>query len=255
MSAATGYFVAGSSWLHRRNPLTKLLALRPGPAGRVPAAAGRPAGPARRLLVGGLVAPGSCVRPLRGAAHPGGPDRVDPRRQRPLLPGRHGRRWSGRAVRAHPRGPDLRADLRRDGSWSSSSPRSLFLFTTLADDLLEALIARGASHRIAFVILSAVQMVPRMQERAGSILDAQQARGLRHLGLVRAPAASPRAADRPGRPRLAGRRPRADLRARGARVRGAAGADGVPRRRRSAGRPLAAPGDPRRPRSRSSSSP
>ena len=53
-----------------------------------------------------------------------------------------------------------------------------FLFTTLADDLLESLIARGASHRISFVVLSAVQMVPRMQERAGSILDAQQARGL-----------------------------------------------------------------------------
>jgi energy-coupling factor transport system permease protein len=53
-----------------------------------------------------------------------------------------------------------------------------FLFTTLADDMLEALIARGASHRIAFVVLSAVQMVPRMQARAGSILEAQQARGL-----------------------------------------------------------------------------
>ena len=53
-----------------------------------------------------------------------------------------------------------------------------FLFTTLADDMLETLIARGASHRISFVILSAVQMVPRMQDRAGSILEAQQARGL-----------------------------------------------------------------------------
>jgi energy-coupling factor transport system permease protein len=53
-----------------------------------------------------------------------------------------------------------------------------FLFSTLADDTLETLIARGASNRIAFVILSAVQMVPRMQERAGSILEAQQARGL-----------------------------------------------------------------------------
>ena len=58
----------------------------------------------------------------------------------------------------------------------------LFLFTTLADDLLEAMVARGASHRIAFVILSAVQMVPRMQARAGSILEAQQARGLRIEG-------------------------------------------------------------------------
>jgi energy-coupling factor transport system permease protein len=60
-----------------------------------------------------------------------------------------------------------------------------FLFTTLADDLLESLVARGASHRIAFVVLSAVQMVPRMQERAGSILDAQQARGLAVSGSFR----------------------------------------------------------------------
>jgi energy-coupling factor transporter transmembrane protein EcfT len=45
----------------------------------------------------------------------------------------------------------------------------LFLFTTLADDLLEALVARGVSHRLASV-LSAVQPVPRMQARAASIL-------------------------------------------------------------------------------------
>ena len=61
-----------------------------------------------------------------------------------------------------------------------------FLFTTLADDLLESLIARGASHRISFVVLSAVQMVPRMQERAGAILEAQQARGLSLEGRSRA---------------------------------------------------------------------
>jgi energy-coupling factor transport system permease protein len=54
----------------------------------------------------------------------------------------------------------------------------LFLLTTLPDDLLEALVARGASHRIAFVVLSAVQLVPQLQHRAASILDAQQARGL-----------------------------------------------------------------------------
>ncbi len=61
----------------------------------------------------------------------------------------------------------------------------VLLFTTLADDLLEALVRRGASHRIAFVVLSAVQMVPRMQGRAGSILDAQQARGLAVSGSFR----------------------------------------------------------------------
>jgi energy-coupling factor transport system permease protein len=60
-----------------------------------------------------------------------------------------------------------------------------FLLTTLADDLLEALIARGASHRIAFVVLSAVQMVPRLQARAGAILEAQQARGLPVTGSIR----------------------------------------------------------------------
>ena len=35
------------------------------------------------------------------------------------------------------------------------------------------------------MILSAVQMVPRMQERAGAILDAQQARGLAVSGSFR----------------------------------------------------------------------
>lgn len=54
----------------------------------------------------------------------------------------------------------------------------LFLVTTLPDDLLEALVSRGVSHRIAFVVLSAAQMVPRLQARATAILEAQQARGL-----------------------------------------------------------------------------
>jgi len=54
----------------------------------------------------------------------------------------------------------------------------LFLQATLPDDLLEALVARGASHRIAYVILSAMQTVPRLQATAATILEAQQARGL-----------------------------------------------------------------------------
>jgi energy-coupling factor transport system permease protein len=58
----------------------------------------------------------------------------------------------------------------------------LFLFTTQPDDLLEALVDKGASHRLAFVVLSAIQLVPRMQGRAAAILDAQQARGLRVAG-------------------------------------------------------------------------
>jgi energy-coupling factor transport system permease protein len=60
----------------------------------------------------------------------------------------------------------------------------LFLFTTLPDDLLEALVDKGASHRLAFVVLSAIQLVPRLQGRAAAILDAQQARGLAVTGSV-----------------------------------------------------------------------
>ena len=52
------------------------------------------------------------------------------------------------------------------------------LYTTLPDDLLEGLVARGVSHRIAFVVLSAVQLVPRLRDRADRILAAQSARGL-----------------------------------------------------------------------------
>jgi energy-coupling factor transport system permease protein len=61
----------------------------------------------------------------------------------------------------------------------------LFLFTTLADDLLEALVGRGVGHRLAFVVLSAVQLIPGMQARAATILDAQQARGLDVSGSLR----------------------------------------------------------------------
>jgi energy-coupling factor transport system permease protein len=61
----------------------------------------------------------------------------------------------------------------------------LLLYTTLADDLLEGLVARGISHRIAFVILSAAQLIPRLQARTSAILDAQQARGLRVEGSTR----------------------------------------------------------------------
>jgi energy-coupling factor transport system permease protein len=61
----------------------------------------------------------------------------------------------------------------------------LFLLTTLADDLLESLVRLGVSHRIAYVVLSAVQLVPRLQDRAAAILGAQQARGLALTGSLR----------------------------------------------------------------------
>lgn len=180
MAAATGYYRAGSSWLHRRNPLTKLLAvvwvllatflLSPvvlpvlavvlvivawstgigGPilrALRIPAVL-----VASILIVNALFFPGATDKLVTVG---------------PLSVTREGLTFglisAGRIIVAF-------------------LALVTFLFTTLADDLLESLVARGASHRIAFVVLSAVQMVPRMQERAGSILEAQQARGLAVTG-------------------------------------------------------------------------
>ena len=176
MSATTGYFLAGSSWLHRRHPLTKLLGVA-----LVLLSA---------FLLPPLVLPVLAVVLLVFASTSG------------LLPPLF------RAMRIpavllgsilvvnslfFPGATDVLVSvgpfaITREGLTFGliSAGRVLvaflalvlFLFTTLADDLLEALIARGVSHRLAFVILSAIQLVPRMQARAGAILEAQQARGL-----------------------------------------------------------------------------
>ena len=176
MSATTGYFVAGSSWLHRRHPLTKLLAM----AFVLLAAFLLPPLILPVLAVAIVVAIWSAgllrpaVRALRIPAFlllsilvvnslffPGATDKLVS--AGPLSVSREG----------------LTFGLISAGRILVAFLASIaLLFTTLADDALEALIARGASHRIAFVVLSAVQMVPRMQARAGDILEAQQARGL-----------------------------------------------------------------------------
>jgi energy-coupling factor transport system permease protein len=180
MSATTGYFVAGASWLHRRNPLTKLLAL-----GLVLLAAFLLPPIVLPLLVAIIVLVawsaallGPMVRAMRIPAvlllsilvvnslfFPGANDIL--LAFGPLSISREG----------------LTFGLASAGRVLVAFLASIaFLFTTLADDMLEALISRGASHRIAFVVLSAVQMVPRMQGRAGAILEAQQARGLSMKG-------------------------------------------------------------------------
>ena len=182
MSATTGYFVAGSSWLHHRNPLTKLLALAfillsafllPPIVlivlGLVIVAAVWSAGllrpTARAMRIPALLLLSILV--VNSLFYPGATDVLAS--IGPLSITREGLTFglisAGRILVAF-----LAAVA--------------FLFTTLADDLLESLIARGASHRISFVVLSAVQMVPRMQERAGGILEAQQARGLSLEGSI-----------------------------------------------------------------------
>ena len=182
MSAATGYFRAGSSWLHRRHPITKLLAVGVVLLG----AFLLPPWFLLVLMALSLMAAWSTglLRPLVAALRipallltsilvvnalffPGATDRLVT--LGPLSITREGLEFG--LISA---GRILVAFL----------AMVLFLFTTLADDLMEALISRGASHRIAFVVLSAVQMVPRMQARAASILDAQQARGLAVSGSI-----------------------------------------------------------------------
>jgi len=59
-----------------------------------------------------------------------------------------------------------------------------FLQSTRPDDLMETLIQRGAGPKLAFVVLSTIQTVPRMAAKARRILEAQQARGLRTSGSV-----------------------------------------------------------------------
>jgi energy-coupling factor transport system permease protein len=176
MSVTTGYFVAGSSWLHRRHPVTKLLALA-----LVLLAAFLLPPVALPILVLAVVAAGwsaGLLRPMARAMRIPALLLVSILVVNSLFfPGP-----SEKLVSLGPlsiSGDGLAFGLISAGRILVAFLASIvFLFTTLADDMLEALIARGASHRIAFVVLSAVQMVPRMQARAGSILEAQQARGL-----------------------------------------------------------------------------
>ena len=176
MTAATGYFQPGSSWLHRRHPLTKLLGfafiltaafLLPPivlPVLFAVVAAVASSGGIGRPLVRALRIPGLLLLSIvvvNALFFPGAVDRL--LNVGPLSVTREG----------------LTFGLVSAGRLLVAFVASVtFLFTTLADDLIEALVARGASHRIAFVVLAAVQMVPRLQARTGAILDAQQARGL-----------------------------------------------------------------------------
>jgi energy-coupling factor transport system permease protein len=183
MSTATGYFRPGTSWLHRRNPITKVLAVL-------------------LVLLATFILPPVILLPLTlvlvaVAWSTGvGPDILLALRVPSVLLASivvvNALFFPGATDRLLEAGPFA---VTREGlTFGLISAGRLvvaflvlvtFLFTTLADDLLEALVSRGASHRLAFVVLSAVQMVPRMQDRAGSILDAQQARGLAVGGSLR----------------------------------------------------------------------
>ena len=159
--ATTGYYRSGTSWLHRRSPVTKLLAL-----GLVLLATfALPPVTLTALLVIVVVAGWSAglLRPMLASLRipvvlfvsiilvnafffPGARDVI-------IQLGPAALTSEGLAFGVISAGRLLVVFL----------ASVLFLFTTLADDILEALVARGVSHRLAFVVLSVVQMVPRMQ--------------------------------------------------------------------------------------------
>jgi energy-coupling factor transport system permease protein len=58
----------------------------------------------------------------------------------------------------------------------------LFSFTTRPADITEALLQRGLSPRMGYVLLSALQIIPQTLEMANRIQDAQRARGLETEG-------------------------------------------------------------------------
>ncbi len=58
----------------------------------------------------------------------------------------------------------------------------LLTFTTRPDGLMLALSQRGVPGSIAYIILSTMQIVPRFQAKANTILDAQRSRGLETEG-------------------------------------------------------------------------
>lgn len=65
-----------------------------------------------------------------------------------------------------------------------------FVLSTRPDDLMEALIERGVSPRLAFALLVAVQAIPRLARQLGRTVDGARSRGLRTSGSLRARAAA-----------------------------------------------------------------
>ncbi len=56
------------------------------------------------------------------------------------------------------------------------------ILTTQPDDLIEALVKKGMSPRIGYVIGSVLQIIPQMSSMVGTIMDAQRSRGLETEG-------------------------------------------------------------------------
>ncbi len=60
----------------------------------------------------------------------------------------------------------------------------LLLYSTPPSDLMLALTERGMPHPIAYMVITAIHLLPQLQARALAILDAQRARGLETHGFL-----------------------------------------------------------------------
>jgi energy-coupling factor transport system permease protein len=189
VNEAAGFFRPGDGWLHRLNPFPKLLLLVWGvlapfflPVFAIPLLivvyllAGLTAGLGRPYLRNALVAPMVVVLPIvliNGFFYPG-------RNEVIFAIGPLALTVQGLAFGLPIAGRVLAA----------FGVTVAVVMSTRPDDLMETLVQRGTDPRLAFVILSAIQAIPRMLEKAGRILEAQQARGLPATG---SPAARVRA--------------------------------------------------------------
>ena len=124
--------------------------------------------PFLRAVVGGTVALGVPILLLNGLVFPGARDVLVP--VGPLAITREGLTFgllvTGRLVAA-------------------LAATSAFALSTRPDDLMEALIERGASPRLAHAMLVAIQAIPRLGRQAGRVVDAARTRGLRTRGSLR----------------------------------------------------------------------
>jgi energy-coupling factor transport system permease protein len=60
----------------------------------------------------------------------------------------------------------------------------LLLFSTQPSDLAQSLVQAGMPRQVAYIVVTAIQLVPQLQARAATIVDAQRARGLETEGSI-----------------------------------------------------------------------
>jgi energy-coupling factor transport system permease protein len=178
---AVGFFRPGDGWLHRLNPFPKLLLLVWGvlapflfPPIAIPVLialyllAGLSAGLGRPYVRAAIVAPLAVILPIiliNGFFYPN---------SHQVLLG-----IGPLALTAE----GLRFGLPIAGRvFAAFGVTVAFVISTRPDDLMETLVQRGTNAKLAFVVLSAIQAIPRMLDKAGRILEAQQARGLAATG-------------------------------------------------------------------------